>query len=140
MSLNSLTSVNPYLFFSGNCRKSMDFYQGILGGKLDIMPFEGSPLDVSSAYKQRVMHGNLMIGNISIMASDGMPGQEIVKGGMTSVSLNFNDVEEAETVFNSLSEGGKISMAFQETFWGAKFGSFTDKFGIDWMVNCEIKK
>ncbi|MBV9700167.1 MAG: VOC family protein, partial [Candidatus Eremiobacteraeota bacterium] len=31
-------------------------------------------------------------------------------------------------------------MPMQEMFWGAKFGMLTDKYGIDWMVNCELKK
>jgi hypothetical protein len=31
--------------------------------------------------------------------------------------------------------GGKVGMAFGETFWSPGYGSLTDKFGIPWMVN-----
>jgi PhnB protein len=27
-------------------------------------------------------------------------------------------------------------MPLQDMFWGAYFGSLTDKFGVLWMVNC----
>ena len=37
--------------------------------------------------------------------------------------------------FNKLSDGGKITMPMQSTFWGDYFGNFTDKFGINWMVS-----
>jgi PhnB protein len=30
---------------------------------------------------------------------------------------------------------GKIKMPVQETFWAARFGMLTDKFGINWMFN-----
>jgi PhnB protein len=28
-------------------------------------------------------------------------------------------------------------MPIQETFWAERFGMLTDKFGINWMVNCD---
>lgn len=31
-----------------------------------------------------------------------------------------------------------IETPLVDMFWGAKFGSFTDRFGIDWMVNIEL--
>ena len=51
------------------------------------------------------------------------------------VSYHTNDAAKARTVFDALSEGGKVGMAFAETFWSPGFGSFTDRFGIPWMVN-----
>lgn len=138
MAHNSLIAVNPYLFFSGNCREALAFYNEVLGGELEVMPFEGSPLEVPPEYNQNVMHATMKIGDMIIMASDGMPGQEIPKGSMTSLSLNYGKEEDAESVFNALSKGGKITMEYQKTFWGSMFGSFTDKFGIDWMVSCDI--
>jgi PhnB protein len=38
-------------------------------------------------------------------------------------------------LFAGLSHEGKITMPLQDVFWGAYFGSCTDKFGINWMVN-----
>jgi len=48
------------------------------------------------------------------------------------------DVDEAGRLFAALSEGGKVTMPLQETFWAARFGAFTDRFGIQWTFNCEV--
>lgn len=42
---------------------------------------------------------------------------------------------EGRRVFDALSEGGKVGMAFGETFWSPGYGNLTDRFGIPWMVN-----
>jgi PhnB protein len=34
-----------------------------------------------------------------------------------------------------MSRGGKITMPLEDTFWGARFGMLTDKFGVNWMFN-----
>ncbi len=30
-------------------------------------------------------------------------------------------------------------MPMADAFWGGYFGSFTDKFGIDWLINVDTK-
>lgn len=135
-----LTS-NPYLTFGGNCREAMEFYQKALRGNLDVNTFEGAPMDVPEAQKDKIMHAALTFGDAVLMASDGMsPDQTVDYGNGFAISLAPVDPVEAERIFNELSAGGQVIMAFQDTFWGAKFGQFIDKFGVRWMVNCELKK
>jgi PhnB protein len=70
------------------------------------------------------------------MGSDSSEQSGDVKfGGNFSVSVNVESTEEADRIFNGLSEGGNVFMPMDKTFWGAYFGMFTDKFGINWMVN-----
>jgi len=45
-----------------------------------------------------------------------------------------------EEVFNKMVTGGQVIMAPEDTFWGAKFGMLTDKYGFTWMFNCEVNK
>jgi len=137
---NNKTTANCYLAFSGNCREAMTFYEEALQGKLEIMPFEGSPMEVPDDYKNKVMHATLTFGDAMIMASDGMPGQEVSQGNNVHISINATTVDEAEKYFNNLSVGGQIIMPLADTFWGAKFGMLTDKFGVQWMVNCELEE
>jgi PhnB protein len=54
-----------------------------------------------------------------------------------SLSLSTRDVAEGERVFAMLGVDGDVTMPMQDTFWGARFGMLTDKFGIKWMVNAE---
>lgn len=131
-------TVNPYLTFNGNCQEAMTFYQQVLGGELEIMPFEGSPADVPDDYKHKVMHAALRFGQAVIMASDGMPDSEAVMGDATNISLTTPDVVEGERLFNGLSNGGTILMPFEEMFWGDKFGMLIDKFGVRWMVSSQL--
>jgi PhnB protein len=57
------------------------------------------------------------------------------QGNNFSISINAESKEEADKLFNGLSAGGRVTMPMEDTFWGAYFGMFTDKFGINWMVN-----
>jgi PhnB protein len=50
----------------------------------------------------------------------------------------LNSLDEQESIFGKLSDGGAVTMPLQDTFWGARFGMLTDKFGINWMLNCEV--
>jgi PhnB protein len=83
------------------------------------------------------MHASMSSMALSLMASDGTPGTE-QKGGNISLSLNLNNVAEGERLFDALSSGGSVDTPLTEMFWGAKFGQFTDKFGIDWMFNIAL--
>jgi len=131
--------LEPYLFFDGNCEEALAFYADVFGGEVtSLHRFEGSPMEsqLPPDYKTKVMHANFEAPTLRFMASDGIPGTKR-SGGRISLSLGTRDVSEAEGVFKRLSEGGSVSMPFQDTFWGAKFGMLTDRYGIDWMVNCE---
>ncbi|MGE3802621.1 MAG: VOC family protein [Candidatus Kapaibacterium sp.] len=132
-------SLSPYLGFNGNCREAMNFYQNAIGGELEFHTFEGMPTEVPEEYKERIMHASLRSGNLSLMASDSLPGQspEIINGNSVSISIWTGDLASADNLFTSLSEGGTVTMPFQPVFWGGTFGMLTDKFGIDWMVSCE---
>ena len=47
---------------------------------------------------------------------------------------------EADRLFAGLvAGGGAATMPMQEMFWGAYWGSLTDRFGVQWMINCAAK-
>jgi PhnB protein len=56
------------------------------------------------------------------------------------VSLSLNDVARGERIFNALAENGSVTMPFQKTFWSPGFGMCVDRFGIPWIVNCDMAK
>jgi PhnB protein len=74
------------------------------------------------------------------MASDTMPGMPLQVGTNVSVSVHCDSVAEIERLFAAMSEGGNAPMPLQDTNWGARFGMFTDRFGIQWMFNFEYPK
>lgn len=133
MSQSNQLAVYPYLNFNGNCREAMTFYNESLGGELHIMDFEGSSMD-NQGFKG-VMHATLQRDGLTLLASDSHPEHPIEFGTSVHVSVNCTSREQVDDFFGKLSQGGKINMPLQDTFWGAYFGMFTDKFGIHWMFN-----
>lgn len=49
--------------------------------------------------------------------------------------LDVDNGEEAETLFDALSDGGDVMMPLAETEWAEKYGMCTDKFGVRWQLN-----
>ena len=135
--------INSYLNFDGQCEEAFNFYKSVFGGEFvniskfgEMPPQEGMP-PISDEVKNRIMHMSLPISAETVlMGSDTMPGiHDHQVGNNISLSINTDSREEADLIFTGLSAGGKVSMPLADTFWGAYFGMWTDKFGINWMVN-----
>lgn len=136
-----MAAVNPYLNFVDNCEEAFNFYKSVFGGEFHggIMRFGDNPPEFQPAEneKQKVMHVNLPIGkNTSLMGSD-TPGEmgAVTAGNNYSIAVHPESAEEAKHLFDGLSAGGTVTMPLGKTFWAELFGMFTDKFGIQWMVN-----
>nr|WP_315206515.1 VOC family protein [uncultured Flavobacterium sp.] len=138
-----MAAINPYLVFNGNCEEAFLFYKSVFGGEFpyigkfkDMPPAEGNPV-LSEADGNKIMHVSLPIGDGSVlMGSDSNSASgEVTFGQNISISINTKSKEEADKLFNGLSAGGTVTMPMSQTFWGAYFGMFADKFGIGWMVN-----
>lgn len=138
-----MAKLNPYLNFDGKAEEAFNFYKSVFGGEfkggIHRMGEAPGTEKLSDDEKNRVMHIALPIGGDLLMASDIIPsmGHKLVEGNNNYVSLFPDSKEEATRLFNGLSAGGSIEMPLEDTFWNAYFGSFTDKFGIHWMVNYE---
>jgi PhnB protein len=115
----------------------MRFYEGCMGGDLQLMPFSEMQGEYPKEAKDRVMHARLSKGPLVLMASDTMPGTPHQPGNNFSICIQCDSTEELERLFKAFSEGGTISMPLQDTFWGARFGMLKDRFGIHWMFNFE---
>jgi PhnB protein len=133
--------LHAYLTFNGNCEEAMNFYAACLGGEIvEISRFGDAPMPISEEAKNKIMHIRMTFGDATLMASDTNEGQTVNFGDNITLSVGTTDIEETNTIFAQLAEGGNITMELQDTFWGAKFGMLTDKFGVSWMFNCELPK
>lgn len=131
----SITSMNPYLNFEGTAEQAIKLYERALGARVELMQRFGE-MSKESKTPERIMHARLVIGGNLVMISDCMPGQRLSAGGSTSICLHFDDVNELLQRFDALAAGGTVTMAPHDTFWGAKFGTLTDAYGVQWMLNC----
>ncbi len=136
-----MKKISPYLNFPGNTEEAFNFYRSVFGGELagltrfkDIP--EGSKL--SAEEKEKIMHVSLPVSKENVlMATDALEsmGHKVTAGNNFHISISADSKEEAEKLFNGLSNGGKVTMPLADAVWGDYFGMFTDKFGIQWMVN-----
>ncbi|MFZ2314411.1 MAG: VOC family protein [Gammaproteobacteria bacterium] len=130
----------PYLFFNGNCREAINFYQQCFGGELELVTYGDAPKDarVQEAANNEIMHASLTKGTCALMASD-WPSNGANQGNNVQLSINCETMLEIETLFDKLSSEGKIVQPLSDTFWGARFGMLIDKYGIHWMLNYPLK-
>jgi PhnB protein len=135
--------IHTYLNFDNKSEAAMRFYEKVFGGKLTeihrfgSMPQEGG-FALTPEQKNLVMHVGLEVpGGQMIMASDMIAGMgpARVEGNNFSISVHPDSKQEADRVFKALAQGGTITMPIADQFWGDYFGSLTDQFGINWMVN-----
>ncbi|MCY4637062.1 MAG: VOC family protein [Acidobacteria bacterium] len=132
-------SLNTYLTFDGNCREAFEFYRSVFGGEFtEFQTFGDGPPDmpVAEEEKNRVMHVALPIGSSVLMGSDTSSfAPPHAAGNNFSLSIDVESRERCDELCAKLSAGGSVIMPLQEQFWGAYFGQWTDRFGINWMVN-----
>ena len=134
-------TLNIYLNFKGNCRDAFEFYKSVFGGEFQIFEtFRNGPPDMGIPEEEldNVMHVSYPIGSSILMGSD-TPDRfgPTQFGNNFSISHSSTTREETEELFAKMSEGGVVTMPLEDMFWGAYFGSCTDKFGINWQFSCE---
>lgn len=144
-----MATINPYLHFLGNTEEAFNFYKSVFGGEFSILqrfkdlPNQEGSKNISAEESEKIMHVSFPINNGNVlMATDaiGEHAKDAIIGNNISLSVNADSKEEADKIFNGLSEGGTITMPIADTFWGAYFGMCKDKFDIQWMINYDYPK
>ncbi len=135
--------LNTYLNFGGNCRSAFEFYRSLFGGEFTFLStYADGPPDmppIAVEEQDWIMHVSLPIGESELMGSDVCSafGEPPNLGNGYSISIHLESREETDRLFAGLSEGGTVAMQPADMFWGAYFGMCTDRFGVQWMLNCE---
>ena len=146
-----MARVSTYLNFPRNTEEAFNFYKSVFGGEFgnngiarfgDIPSQEGMPA-MAEAEKNLVMHIELeILGGYVLMGTDAPEsmGFKVNFGNNSYINLEPDTKSETKKLFDALSTGGIVTMELQDMFWGAYYGSCTDKFGVQWMFNCVEKK
>ncbi len=139
--------INPYIHFNGNAEEAFTFYRSVFGGEFSKMmrykDLSSPEYQIPENDADRLMHIALPIGkNNALIGSDVMEmmGQVTENDNRNALSISAESREEADKLFNGLSEGGKIEMPMADGPLGAYFGMFADKYGIQWMVDFTPKE
>ncbi len=139
-----MATVNVYLTFNGNCEEAFTFYRSVFGGEFPYMgrfkdmPAGDESMKMPDDHANRIMHVSLPVSKETMLMGSDTGGEwssGFTQGNNFSISITAGSKEEAEQLFNGLSDDGKVTMTMNKTFWGDYFGMFADKFGINWMVS-----
>lgn len=146
---SNMARVSSYLNFPGNTEEAFNFYKKVFKSEFinGIQRFGEVPADpnqppMAEEVKKMVLHIELpILGGHILMGTDAPKefGMTVNKGNNMHINIEPESREEAKRLFDELSEGGIVEMPIQDMFWGAYYGSFQDKFGINWMINYQKK-
>jgi PhnB protein len=128
--------LQPYLFFDGRCEEAIEFYKRAIGAEVtSLMRFKDSPDPAMRppGSGDNVMHASFQVGATTLFASDGCTEQRPNFQGF-SLSITATGTAEAERIFAALAEGGQVQQPLAPTFFAARFGMVTDRFGVGWMI------
>jgi PhnB protein len=145
-----MARVSTYLNFPRHTEEAFKFYKSVFGTDFagpimrmgDIPPQEGMPA-LPEADKNLVMHVELpILAGHSLMGTDAPEsmGFTVNFGNNVHINLEPDSRKETKRLYEALSAGGKVTMELQDMFWGAYYGSCIDKYGVQWMFNCNAKE
>lgn len=138
-----MTKIHVYLNFEGTTESAFNFYQSVFGGEyFQLMRYgdmQGPP-GLTEADKNKILHIGLpLTKDTQLHGSDFIPGTQMGEplkmGNNVSIMIAPDSREDADRFFSQLSAGGKNLSPMKDEFWGDYFGSFTDKFGVEWLIN-----
>lgn len=140
-----MAAINPYIHFNGNAEEVFTFYKSVFGGEfakiMRYKEFSSPEHPISATDADRIMHVALPIGKSDVlMGSDVLQvmGKVNEKDNRNKIAISAESREEADKLFNGLSAGGDVEMPMMDSPFGSYFGMFTDKYGVEWMVNFDL--
>ena len=127
--------LSNYLFFTTGCEPALAFYtQCGLGRVVEALRYgEGGMPVHNEAMRGRIMHAKFEGPGVLFYASDNHDA-EPMRG--SAHILMMDDREQTRTLFGRMAEGGAITTPLGIQPWGAFYGKLTDRFGVQWMLNC----
>lgn len=124
-----------YLFFTTQCEEALALYTECgLGQVTELMRHgaHGIPV-ITEAMRGKVMHARFEGPGILFFASDNHDA-EPMRG--SAHMLIVDDRDSTDRLFFRLADGGRITTPLADQPWGSYFGKLTDRFGVQWMLDC----
>lgn len=131
--------LSNYLFFTTTCEQALAFYTRCGLGKItEVLRFgvDGMPVH-NEAMRGKIMHAKFEGPGVLFFASDN-DDAEPMRG--SAHILMLHDRGQTDHLFGLLAEGGKVTTPIGIQSWGDYYGKLTDRFGVQWMFNCSIKR
>ena len=138
-----MPQINPSINFNGNAEEAFTFYKSVFGGEFSKLirmnHLESPEFPIAENDANKILHIALPIGKNVLIGND-VPewmGQTNENENRSKIVVNADSKEEADLIFNGLSSDGQVEFPIDNSPWGTYFGMLRDKFGIEWMVECD---
>jgi PhnB protein len=134
-----MADVFPQLEFNGDCRQAFEKYAKLFGGEITVMNTLGETKDVplppgsTAGAPDMVRFAELRLGSTRILGND-LPSEQYKSPYGFNLAMHFEKADEARRIFDSLAEGGAITVPPAKVAWAELFGMVTDRFGIPWLI------
>jgi PhnB protein len=141
-----MPSIHPYINFNGNAEEAFTFYKSVFGGEFGkivrLKAIASAEFQVSEEDANKILQITLPIGPTVLMANDvpSFMGKVNERENRSKIIVFAETREEADKLFNGLSQGGEVEMPMGESPWGTYVAMFRDKYGIEWMIEFDPKK
>ncbi|MCL4208398.1 VOC family protein [Patescibacteria group bacterium] len=141
-----MTTINPWINFNGNAEEAFTFYKSVFGGEFTkIIRFkdiatEEFPVPENEANK--IMYIALPIGESNVLIANDVPevlGRVNERENRSKIFVSTDSKEEADRLFNGLSQQGEVEGPMGDSPWGSYAGVFRDKYGIEWIIDFSPK-
>jgi len=134
--------VNPYITFSGECSRALEFYQTVFQTEVigtphlygDYVP-EGVT-DLPDDLDRWILHAEMEICGTRFWFADEI-AEPVTKGTMVKLTATVPNARDAQRIYDGLSEGAYITLPPTETFYSTFHGGLVDKFGVSWNIIAE---
>ena len=122
-----------YLNYRGNCEEAFRFYEQQLGGRITGIVKHGTQPNpnIPPNWAEKVLHARIEIAGTVVMGAD-IPSSEPMRSAY--LTLTLDNEEDAERVYQLLTDGGEIFMKMEKTPFANRFAMLRDKFGTSWML------
>ena len=130
-----MQQLSNYLFFTTTCEEALSFYERCGLGKMTVvMRYSANGMAApNDALRGKIMHARFEGPGVCFYASDN-DDAEPMRG--SAHILMMDDRGQTEMLFARLADGGRVTTPLAVQPWGDFYGKVTDRFGVQWMLNC----
>lgn len=128
-----------YLFFTTDCEEALAFYTACGLGRITELKRHGAdgvPV-ASEVMRSKILHARFEGPGIQFFASDNHDA-EPMRG--SAHYLIMDDRSGTDRLFGRLGVGGMVTTPLAVQPWGGYYGKLTDRFGVQWMIECPVGK
>ena len=135
-----MITINPYIYFDGNCEEAFHFYESVFRREIShIHKYKDVPKSERSIFQEsdeKIMHASLPLSKETMLngADHSLAYRKMAGDKTFSLIIHADSREEVDRLFNVLSQNGQIIVPVGLTFWGAYYGQCIDPFGINWKI------